>query len=684
MKLTFETKILGGFCIAIGLLAAIAAVSVDSIRRLTIDAGLTRHTHEVLTRIATVLSTATDIQTGHRGFVITGDEQTLRPYHDALARVDQELSELRSLTADNPRQQQRLSELEPLMAQRVEESKRTVELRRTQGFEAAQDAVRSGPGQRIHDDIRRVVSEMIREEEALLVARDRRASESVRVSLAVIGLGSLLALSLVAASFVVVRRGFGTLHRAERALQQSDALKQAILDSAGYAIIVGDAQGITLFNPGAERLLGYRADEIVGRESAALFHDFDEVVRRAAELTAELGRPIEPGFEVFLAKARLGQHDQNEWTYIRKDGSRVPVQLSVTALFEDDGQVTSFMGIAHDISARKQYEADLQSANENLAAAKARAENADRVKSAFLATMSHELRTPLNSIIGFTGILLQGLAGPLNDEQKKQLEMVRGSSRHLLALINDVLDISKIEAGQLEVSLEPFDLRASLTKVAEITAPLAKHKGLTLRTQVAPELNEACSDQRRVEQILINLLNNAIKFTEQGTISLTATLEQNGQPSPAGARPKSLALSGMALATGESGSTISAELPAASAVPLTERVPLGSHPPTVSVSITDTGIGIRPEDLATLFQPFRQIDSRLSRVHEGTGLGLAICRRLANLLGGEIHAASQWQKGSTFTLTFPLTRSESTIKTEPGERGGVSPPVLHAELRPGG
>lgn len=224
------------------------------------------------------------------------------------------------------------------------------------------------------------------------------------------------------------------------------------------------------------------------------------------------------------------------------------------------------------------------------------------MKSAFLATMSHELRTPLNSIIGFTGIILQGLAGPLNAEQRKQLEIVRDSARHLLALINDVLDISKIEAGQLEVHSEPFDLRASIGKITGIVKPMAEHKHLALRVELAPEIGTLESDPRRVEQVLLNLINNAIKFTERGSVTLTAEIAQD----------------------------------------------------TVRLSVADTGIGIKPEDFGTLFKPFRQIDTGLSRQHEGTGLGLAICRRLAELLGGEIHAASEWGKGSVFTLILPV------------------------------
>ncbi len=240
---------------------------------------------------------------------------------------------------------------------------------------------------------------------------------------------------------------------------------------------------------------------------------------------------------------------------------------------------------------------------EELSIARDQAQEANRLKSAFLTTMSHELRTPLTSILGFTDILLQGLSGPLNAEQAKQLGMVRNSARHLLDLINDILDVSKIEAGEVEIISKPFDMREAIEKVVRSVTPLAEEKNLTVTFDIGPEVGRITSDRRRVEQILINLLNNAIKFTDKGAVRVECRVNDNR---------------------------------------LVSRV-------------VDTGIGIKPEDMDKLFQAFRQIDIKPPRRRKGTGLGLSICKNLVEMLGGEIWAESEGPgKGSTFTFTLPM------------------------------
>ncbi|MCX6692927.1 MAG: ATP-binding protein [Methanoregula sp.] len=223
----------------------------------------------------------------------------------------------------------------------------------------------------------------------------------------------------------------------------------------------------------------------------------------------------------------------------------------------------------------------------------------DRLKSMFIATMSHELRTPLNSIIGFTGIMVKGMAGPINPEQKKQLGMVQESARHLLALINDVIDISKIEAGKIEASISTFDLADVIRDVQNTFAPQAADQGLAVNIQI-PESISVTSDDRRIRQIIMNLVSNAIKFTDTGSVSLT--VQKKGA--------------------------------------------------VIEVRVSDTGIGITGEDLKKLFRPFVRVQVP-GRLTEGTGLGLYLSQKLARFLGGEITAESEPGKGSVFTFSFP-------------------------------
>jgi PAS domain S-box-containing protein len=392
---------------------------------------------------------------------------------------------------------------------------------------------------------------------------------------------------------------------AEERLRRERDFSDAVLTNLPGVLYLHDQTGRFLrWNRNFERVTGYAADEIVTKHPLEFFGSAERPLVEGQ--TDDVFDNTESRMEVGL---------------LAKNGAVTPYHF--TGIRAQIGGKACLVGVGIDISERKQAEAALRESNESLelkVAARTTelqqalllAEAADRVKSAFLATMSHELRTPLNSIIGFTGIIMQGLAGPLTDEQTKQLGMVQGSARHLLEVINDVLDLSKIEAEQLEVRLERVDLRASLEKVIASVMPIAKKKKLSLETSVPDGLAAITSDRRRVEQILLNLVNNALKFTTTGGVVVAV---EPGEPEP----------------------------PLAS----------GSARDTVRIVVTDTGIGVKAEHLSKLFQPFGQLDTGIARQHEGTGLGLAICRRLTALLGGHIVAHSEWGKGSQFTVTLP-------------------------------
>lgn len=510
---------------------------------------------------------------------------------------------------------------------------------------------------------------------------------------------------------------------AEDELRRTLVLKQAIMDAADVSIISSDIDGtIVTFNRAAERMLGYRAEEVTGKTNPSILHDPDEVQRRARELTKELGISVEPGFNAFVAKARLGRTDENEWTYIRKDGSRFPVLLSVTALRDNDNNLTGFLGIGVDITERKQaeqlllktqddlleaqriaqvgsFEIDVatrrgvwtkqaaliyglyenapmigdelwlgihpddvdtttavwQSAMEQgtvinhdyriirpdgdvafinvfgrpvldeqgqvvlikgtlqditerkkhereLIAARDAANSANRAKSEFLANMSHEIRTPMNSVLGFTE-LLRNLVK--DEQQMAYLQAITTSGKMLLRLINDILDLSKVEAGRLDFRYELEDIGLLAEETRQIFAIRVQEKGLDFFIDNGVRLPFVL-DAARLRQILLNLVGNAVKFTDRGYVRLTLRMENNDQ----GIR-------------------------------------------TLRIAVEDSGIGIPDGQQALIFEAFRQQDGQSTRRYGGTGLGLTITKRLVEAMNGKITVRSTAGRGSVFEIVLP-------------------------------
>ena len=357
-----------------------------------------------------------------------------------------------------------------------------------------------------------------------------------------------------------------------------------LLEYAPDATVIVDNDGIIrLVNSQTERLFGYYREELIGQPVETLIpqrHRTRHVGERTAYAADPHIRPMGLGLELFG---------------LRKDGSEFPVEISLSPVLAREG--TFVASAIRDVTERKAFERRLQELNSEL-------ENANRAKDQFLASMSHELRTPLNAVLGFTGTLLMKLPGPLNEEQERQLQIVRSSASHLLSLINDILDLAKIESGKREVTFETVAISDVVAEVRDSLASLAAEKGLQFSGNVGGRLTTV-TDRRALHQILLNLMNNAIKYTEHGSVSIDArAMNRDGETS-------------------------------------------------IAIDVTDTGIGIKGEDLERLFTAFEQLDPTTTRRFEGTGLGLYLSRSLTQLIGGELTVRSVHGAGSTFTLTLP-------------------------------
>jgi PAS domain S-box-containing protein len=387
-----------------------------------------------------------------------------------------------------------------------------------------------------------------------------------------------------------------TEFRRQEALLKTGALQNAILNSANFSIIATDEKGIIqLFNIGAERMLGYLAAEVVNKINPSDIHDPQEVMARARALSLELATPITPGFEALAFKASRGIEDSYELTYIRKDGSRFPAIVSITALRDDYDGIIGYLLIGADNSVRKQVEAELINA-------KAAAEKANLAKSDFLSSMSHELRSPLNAILGFAQLMESGSPLP-TPAQKASIDQILQAGWYLLELINEILDLALIESGKLSLSLEPMSLPEVLLDCQAMIEPQAQKSGIRMSFPQFDSPYFIKADRTRVKQVLINLLSNAIKYNRaRGTVEVTCSASTANR---------------------------------------------------IRISVRDTGEGLSPEKIAQLFQPFNRLGQDAS-AEEGTGIGLVVSKRLVELMEGKIGVESTVGVGSVFWIELNL------------------------------
>jgi PAS domain S-box-containing protein len=399
--------------------------------------------------------------------------------------------------------------------------------------------------------------------------------------------------------FVVMAEDITEVVRAERALRDSEARYRALSEISPVGIFRTDFAGRLLFaNPKARAITGIELEVSTGQVWERAVHPEDRQVVRTAwrDYVASAGR------RPFAMEFRI----------VRPDGGEAWVLAQVMPERGDDDQTVGHIGTITDITAVKQVQFELQQAHglleervrqrtQELVAARDAAEHTDRVKSAFLSTVSHELRTPLNSILGFSDVLLHELAGPLTEEQSRQLQLVRAAATRLSGLVEDILDVSRIEAGQVGLEYGEVDLHELVANRVGQFGDLAARKGVTLRVESYGPGPVIRSDARRVGQILGHLISNAVKFTDAGGVAITVrTTVQR-----------------------------------------------------VEIAVSDTGIGIPEAALTQIFDPFVQVARPGGRLREGTGLGLAIARNLARALGGDITVHSEPARGSRFTLWLP-------------------------------
>ena len=598
-----SVPLLVGAGVAVALLIANVALTFFNTRQLREHAQWVAHTYEVIAGLENVLSLAKDAETGQRGFLITGEPEYLEPYNAATTAIHEEVGELERLTADNPRQQARFPELRERIAAKLKELDETIALRRSGGFEAARQAVSTGRGKQEMDALRATVGDMIQREQILLRERSQRAGQTYQKAVLTGFLSGLAALVAVVGFLVLSRRYLTARAQAATVIAEQAERLQTTLASIGDAVIATDTEGrVTTLNAVAESLTGWKREDAVGRSLDDVFRIVNETTREPVENPAV--RSLTEGLIVGLA---------NHTVLIARDGTERPIDDSAAPIRYKEGEIVGCVLVFRDVAERRRSELELERTAEELRAVAARLSEADRRKNEFLAMLAHELRNPLAPIRNALQILR--LTRGSEEAAQRAFEMMERQIGQLVRLVDDLLDVSRISRGKIDLRRELVELASILHLAVETTRPAIEAARHELTLKLPPQPVYLHADLVRLAQAFGNLLNNAAKYSEpEGRITVTAEFQ-------------------------------------------------GSD---VVVAVKDTGVGIAPDMLPKVFDLFTQGDRSLERSQGGLGIGLTLVQRLVEMHGGSVSAASDGPgRGSELVVRLPRLSEDVNPSPEP-------------------
>jgi signal transduction histidine kinase/CHASE3 domain sensor protein len=677
MKNAHDTVIRFGFGSALMILIGIGVITYRVERKQVQTEAMVTHAHEVLEDLDSILASVAEIESTARGFVMSGDVRYLEPYQDYTASIAQKLQSLKSEIADNPAQQQRAQNLGLIINQKIELHNRKIELRRTAGIEAAMKFFLTGRDQLSMNNIQALISEMKLAEKQILLERQSAADRESKWSILSVLIGAILSSAILLSVYYHLSREIRRRRRSEARLVHQNRLYSVLYHANEATVRIRNREELFrevcriaveygFFRMAWVGLMESNSSSLIPVAHYGIEEGYLEKIRISAADTPEGRGPsgiamregthaicddiagsaqMHPWREEALSRGFLSSaafpikmHDKVIGAVSFYASERHYFDEGIVALLDEVASDLSFALEALDREEqRKQAEAEVRKLNEELERRVSErtaqlaivnkqleeqnqeVERANRMKSQFLARMSHELRTPLNAIIGFSDLLAEESGGPLNEKQRRFVGHIRAGARHLLQLINDVLDVSKIEAGRLELNLVRFAAAEATLEVLSIIKPLAVSKKIQVDSAIADDVI-VCADRTRFKQILYNLLSNAVKFTpEEGRVWIEA----------------------------------------------------GRDADIVRITVGDTGMGIPIDEQTAIFEEFHQVGGAKKDIGEGTGLGLAITKRLVEAHGGRIWVQSEVNRGSRFIFTLPHAPDyEMPRFAGPGEAGG--------------